>query len=99
MRVRQIQLREIHLELLAPFETSFGSTSLRRILLVEVDVDGTSGWGEVTAGEDPFYSYETVETGAAHYFRFRLADLARDGIWLGGTGFRFSGADSGPRNG
>jgi o-succinylbenzoate synthase len=29
---------------------------------VEVDVDGVKGWGEVVAGEDPFYSYETVET-------------------------------------
>jgi O-succinylbenzoate synthase len=62
MRLRKITLREIHIPLIAPFETSFGSTSLRRILLVEADVDGISGWGESTAGENPFYSYETVET-------------------------------------
>jgi o-succinylbenzoate synthase len=62
MRVRKITLREIHIPLIAPFETSFGSTSLRRILLVEADVDGISGWGESTAGEEPYYSYETVET-------------------------------------
>jgi o-succinylbenzoate synthase len=62
MRLRKITLREIHMPLLAPFQTSFGSTSLRRILLVEADVDGISGWGESTAGEDPYYSYETVET-------------------------------------
>ncbi|HXU20234.1 MAG TPA: o-succinylbenzoate synthase, partial [Verrucomicrobiae bacterium] len=35
---------------------------LRRILLLEADVDGAIGWGESTAGENPFYSYETVET-------------------------------------
>jgi len=62
MRVRKITLREIHLRLLAPFETSFGKSDLRRILLLEADVDGISGWGESTAGENPFYSYETVET-------------------------------------
>ena len=62
MRLRKITLREIHIPLIAPFETSFGSTSLRRILLVEADVDGISGWGECTAGENPYYSYETVET-------------------------------------
>ena len=62
MRLRKITLREIHIPLIAPFETSFGSTSLRRILLVEADVDGISGWGESTAGENPYYSYETVET-------------------------------------
>jgi o-succinylbenzoate synthase len=68
MHVRKITLREIHIPLIAPFETSFGSTSLRRILLVEADVDGMSGWGESTAGEDPYYSYETVET-ARHIIR------------------------------
>ncbi len=62
MRLKKITLREIHLPLIAPFQTSFGETSLRRILLVEADVDGVLGWGESTAGEDPFYSYETVET-------------------------------------
>ena len=62
MRLRKVTLREIHLKLVAPFETSFGKTELRRILLVEADVDGSSGWGESTAGEGPFYSYETVET-------------------------------------
>ena len=62
MRLRKMTLREIHLKLLAPFETSFGKTELRRILLVEADVNGISGWGESTAGEGPFYSYETVET-------------------------------------
>ena len=68
MRLRKITLREIHIPLIAPFETSFGSTSLRRILLVEADVDGISGWGESTAGENPYYSYETVET-ARHIIR------------------------------
>ncbi len=62
MRLRKITLREIHLRLLSPFETSFGKSDLRRILLLEADVDGAIGWGESTAGENPFYSYETVET-------------------------------------
>jgi O-succinylbenzoate synthase len=77
MRVRKIELREIQLPLLAPFETSFGSTSLRKILLVEVDVDGTSGWGEVTAGENPFYSHETVGT-AQHIISEYVWPILRD---------------------
>lgn len=68
MKLRQITLREIHLRLLAPFETSFGKSDLRRILLLEANVDGVIGWGESTAGENPFYSYETVET-AWHILR------------------------------
>lgn len=68
MKVRKITLREVHMRLLAPFETSFGKSHLRRILLLEADVDGVTGWGESTAGEDPFYCYETVET-AWHILR------------------------------
>lgn len=77
MRLEKITLREIHLPLIAPFQTSFGETSLRRILLVEANVDGVSGWGESTAGEDPFYSYETVET-AWHITRGYLWPILKD---------------------
>jgi O-succinylbenzoate synthase len=68
MRLHKITLREIHMPLIAPFQTSFGETSLRRIVLIEVDAEGAAGWGECTAGEDPYYSYETVET-AWHILR------------------------------
>src|SRR6204780_3451659 len=63
-----LRLPEIHMPLIAPFQTSFGETSLRRILLLELDAAGATGWGECTAGEDPYYSYETVET-AWHILR------------------------------
>jgi O-succinylbenzoate synthase len=72
MRIRKATLREIRMPLVAPFETSMGRTEVRRILLVEVEADGVTGWGECTAGEDPFYSYETVET-AWH--------ILRDFVW------------------
>jgi o-succinylbenzoate synthase len=62
MRIHKIHLREVQLQLLSPFETSFGRSSLRKILLVEADVDGISGWGEATVGEDPYYSPETTGT-------------------------------------
>ena len=62
MRIRKITLREIHLRLLSPFQTSFGTQQLRRIVLVEADAGDVAGWGESTAGENPFYSYETAET-------------------------------------
>jgi O-succinylbenzoate synthase len=44
------------------FETSFGRTYTRDIVLVEVEADGISGWGEVTAGENPFYNEEWTES-------------------------------------
>jgi O-succinylbenzoate synthase len=68
MFIKQIELRELRMRLLHPFETSFGATQDRHIILVKV-MDGTYvGWGEVTAAEGPFYSYETWET-AWHVLR------------------------------
>ena len=62
MKLEQITLREIRMPLLSPFETSFGLTTGRRIILVEVSGEGQSGWGEVTAGEGPFYNEENTDT-------------------------------------
>ena len=62
MKIEAITLREIHMPLVHFFETSFGRTYSRRILLVTVHCDGVDGWGECVAGEDPFYSSEWIET-------------------------------------
>jgi len=68
MRLSRVTLREIRMSLVSPFETSFGRSRERRILLVEVETDGARGWGEVTAGENPFFSPETIDT-AWHILR------------------------------
>src|SRR6266567_2975206 len=62
MKIESITLREIRMRLKAPFETSFGVTQDRRIVLVEVIADGVSGWGEVTTIEAPSYNSETTDT-------------------------------------
>ncbi len=62
MRLHGLTLREIHLKLLMPFETSMDRVSERRIILAEVQVDNVSGWGECTAGETPYYCPEDTET-------------------------------------
>ena len=58
----QITLREIKMPLVHFFETSFGRTKERRMVLVEVSSGGISGWGEVTCGENPFYNEEWTES-------------------------------------
>ena len=62
MKIEAITLREIHMPLVHFFETSFGRTYSRRILLVTVHCEGVEGWGECVAGEDPFYSSEWIES-------------------------------------
>jgi len=62
MKIEAITLREIQMPLVHFFETSFGRIYGRRIFLITVHCDGVNGWGECTAGEDPFYSSEWLET-------------------------------------
>jgi O-succinylbenzoate synthase len=61
--IAAVELTEIRLPLVHYFETSFGRTTERRIILVRVlDRDGAEGWGECTAAEDPFYSDEWTDS-------------------------------------
>ena len=63
LKIERIELREIELPLKSPFETSFGRTTRRRILIVRVfDRQGASGYGECVAGERPFFNHETIDT-------------------------------------
>ncbi|QYO66385.1 hypothetical protein [Leptolyngbya sp. 7M] len=63
MIIKSIELIEIHLPLVHFFETSFGRTYERRIILVRVeDTDGAEGWGEITCGELPGYSDEWTDS-------------------------------------
>jgi o-succinylbenzoate synthase len=62
MRIDAIILREVHMPLVRPFETSFGVTRNRRIVLAEIQSEGLIGWGECTAGERPFFSGESTDT-------------------------------------
>jgi o-succinylbenzoate synthase len=62
MRIDAIILRELHIPLVRPFETSFGVTRKRRILLAEIQSEGLTGWGECTAGERPFFSEESTDS-------------------------------------
>jgi o-succinylbenzoate synthase len=62
MKIRALQLREVHMPLVNPFETSFGRTSQRRIILVAVHSEEGTGYGECTAAEAPLYNHETTKT-------------------------------------
>lgn len=61
--LEKLNMREVRMPLVHFFQTSFGRTYERRIVLVEVvSTDGVSGWGEVTAGENPFYNEEWTDS-------------------------------------
>ncbi len=63
MQIKKVELIEINLPLVHFFETSFGRTYERRIILVRVeDETGAEGWGEATCGETPSYCEEWTES-------------------------------------
>jgi O-succinylbenzoate synthase len=68
MKIDRIELRHTKMRLTAPFETSFGVETDEEHIIVRVDVEGITGWGECVAGGSPFYSYETTQT-AWHILR------------------------------
>jgi O-succinylbenzoate synthase len=61
MNLERIILRQLRMPLVHFFETSFSRTYERQIVIVEVVSEGLSGWGEITAGEHPFYNEEWTE--------------------------------------
>ncbi|MGH7762273.1 MAG: o-succinylbenzoate synthase [Candidatus Dormibacteraceae bacterium] len=61
MKLQSVEMRRVHLSLVAPFETSFGVQTSRDILLLKAITSDGEGWGECVAGEDPTYSPEYAD--------------------------------------
>lgn len=62
MKLDSITLYHVSMPLVAPFETSFGVTTVRECVLVSIESEGLIGWGECAVDRDPGYSYETTGT-------------------------------------
>lgn len=61
IKIEAVRLHWIEMPLVHFFETSFGRTYSRKMILVELVSQGVSGWGEVTCGEQPYYNEEWTE--------------------------------------
>jgi O-succinylbenzoate synthase len=59
--IERVELRRLRLPLVAPFRTSFGTTTVRDVLLVRVDTALATGWGECVADAEPSYSSEYAD--------------------------------------
>ncbi len=81
MKIEAITLRELHMPLKHFFETSFGRTTSRRVLLVTAHCEGVEGWAECVAGEGPFFSYEWIETAWATIRDFLAPALVGKDVW------------------
>ena len=71
LRIERVELRRLRLPLVSPFRTSFGTSTERDVLLVRVDTDAATGWGECVADSEPTYSPEYAD-GAQQVIREHL---------------------------
>jgi O-succinylbenzoate synthase len=62
MRIQQVELRSIDLPYVSPFETSGWRETGSNAILVRIEADGVSGWGESPVGPGPWYNEETTAT-------------------------------------
>ncbi|MGB5528395.1 MAG: o-succinylbenzoate synthase [Ignavibacteriaceae bacterium] len=62
MKIERIELYHTKMELVSPFTTSMGTEYDEEHIMVRIDAEGITGWGECVAEATPFYSYETVQT-------------------------------------
>jgi O-succinylbenzoate synthase len=74
MKINSITLHHLRMPLVAPFETSFGREIERECVLISINADGLTGYGECVATRDPGYNYETAVT-ATHIIKDFIAPL------------------------
>jgi O-succinylbenzoate synthase len=77
MKIESLTLHHLSMPLTAPFETSFGRETERQCILIIIQSEGLTGYGECVASHDPGYSYETTGT-AWHVLKDFIAPLILD---------------------
>ncbi|WP_295819796.1 o-succinylbenzoate synthase [uncultured Microbacterium sp.] len=61
VRLDAIELRVLHLPLVSPFTTSFGTETVREVIVVRVRTADGDGWGEIVTQQSPLYSSEYTQ--------------------------------------
>jgi O-succinylbenzoate synthase len=80
MKIANVELRIIHLPLVRPFRTSFGTQIDREILMLKVTTtEGVIGWSECVAMSEPLYSSEYLAECMDVIKRFFLPALFQKG--------------------
>ena len=74
MKIESVTFHHLSMPLIAPFETSFGRETDRQCIIITLQSEGLTGYGECVASHDPGYSYETTGT-AWHILKDFIAPL------------------------
>jgi len=74
MKIESLTLHHLSMPLTAPFETSFGRETDRQCIIITLQAEGLTGYGECVASREPGYNYETIGT-AWHILKEFIAPL------------------------
>ena len=74
MKIERIELRHIHMPYVRPFETSGWRHESSDAIIVRVDADGITGWGESPVSDGPWYNEEDLSHRLDHAERVPRAD-------------------------
>jgi O-succinylbenzoate synthase len=93
VKLTGVELRWVEMPLKSPFRTSFGTQTVRELLLLRAVTDEAEGWGECVAMSDPVYSSEYLEGCADVLRRFLIPALSGpvDGVSVAPRLARFRG--------
>ncbi len=61
VRLDAVELRVVHLPLVSPFTTSFGTETVREAIVVRARTADGDGWGEIVTQQAPLYSSEYTQ--------------------------------------
>ncbi|MGH9418707.1 MAG: o-succinylbenzoate synthase [Thermoanaerobaculia bacterium] len=86
--IDRIELLIVRLPFVTPFTISSATWTVKEALLLRIDGDGITGWGECVADPDPYYASETTTT-ARHIINDFLLPLVESGITLAELERRF----------
>jgi O-succinylbenzoate synthase len=86
--VERIELLLVRLPFVAPFAISSAVWTTKEALLLRLEGEGVTGWGECVADPDPYYASETTVT-ARHCIKDFLLPLVESGITIGELDRRF----------
>ena len=62
MLVEKIEIYHVKMELVSPFKTAFGVEEAVEHIIIRIESEGLTGWGECSVFSNPFYTYETTKT-------------------------------------
>lgn len=62
MKIDRIEIRRIFLPYIKPFTTSGWTEYGNNGIIIRIDMEGVTGWGEIPVSKEPFYIEETTGT-------------------------------------